>query len=101
MTVKQLVVGVALLTLLIGWTPRPPALGGTLKIENRTKSEVTVNEVNGGYCCTTDKGDYCSCALSPGTHKLSVKCNDSGNRFERTVEIKDGEAAYLLLDSGC
>jgi hypothetical protein len=90
-----------MLILLIGWTPLVPLPGGGLKIENRTNSEVTVNEINGSYCCTADKGNDCTCALSQGTHKLSVVCNGTGKRFERTVEIKDGQTTTLPLNGGC
>jgi len=102
MRVRALLLGIAgMLTLLVGWTPPFPTFGGNLKIENRTNSEVTINEFNGGYCCTADKGDDCTCALSQGTHKLSVKCNDTGKSFERTVEIKDGQTTTLPLNGGC
>lgn len=101
MLIKQVALIVALMVLLVGWTPRAPLPGGTLKVENRTNSEVTINDANTGYCCTVLKGDYCTCALSAGTHKLRIACNDTGNRFERSVEIKDGETTTLLLNSGC
>ena len=99
--VKQAVVIMAFVALLVAWMTSAPRTGGSLKIENRTNSEVTVNEANTGYCCTVLKGDYCICALAAGTHKLRIACNDSGNRFERTVEIKDGETTTLSLNSGC
>jgi hypothetical protein len=98
MSVKGLMVGMAL-TLLIGWTPRPLALSGTLKIDNKSSSAVTVN-IDGNYCCRASSGGICTCQVSAGSHKIRSTRSDNDKSFEDTFEIGEGDTyTYTLTDS--
>jgi hypothetical protein len=84
------VAGFLLLAALVPTTARAAGV----VIHNHTSGRVTV-EIDGGYCCTAESGDDCSCAASDGTHVFKATRSDTGavtqgqytvtSRFEWTL----------------
>jgi len=97
MRVKGLTLVIALMSaLLVGRAPRLSASGGTLKVDNKSSSRVTVN-VDGSYCCMAYSGDVCTCRVSVGSHKLRATRNDNGKPFEDTFEVGEDETYTFTL----
>lgn len=60
--------------------------GGAVRVHNGTSTTVTVN-YDGGYCCTADAGDTCSCVVSVGKHTLQATRHDDNHKQGYDVDV--------------
>lgn len=87
---KKLTIAMLLVSIATFGSAGVYADGGAIRVHNNTSTTVTVN-TEGGYCCTADSGDTCSCVVATGKHTLNAERHDTNKtRVENVVVPADG-----------
>jgi hypothetical protein len=94
---KRLIVTTLLVSITAFGSASVYADGGAIRVHNNTSTTVTVN-TEGGYCCTADSGDTCTCVVTTGKHTLKAERHDTNKTRVEQVDVPADGFDFNLSD---